>query len=168
MAVAARCLAATVAVSPRSAPPRPNLEGGRRWWSWQLAVSAGDGGGGHGGGVGAVAGCFGGGGRRGSGCIGGGDDLRRRRLALVTGDNDSSDGDWLAVAMTEEATTMSVDATVAGDVVQTVAGDSKWRRGRSRVRGEDGDGEVAGRSAAAAVVAVTVTAVGRGMAASDG
>ncbi len=36
------------------------------------------------------------------------------------------------------------------------------------MRGEDGNGEVAGRSAAAAVVVVTVTAVTRGMTASDG
>ena len=76
---------------------------------------------------------------------------------MATGDNDSSDGDRLAVAMTEEATTMSVDATVAGDVVQTIAGDSRLRRGRSRVRGVDGNGCLA------AAVVVIVSAVTRGM-----
>ncbi|EAZ00316.1 hypothetical protein OsI_22333 [Oryza sativa Indica Group] len=89
-------------------------------------------------------------------------------MASATGDSGSGDGGRLVAAVIEKAATMSVDATVAGDVVQTVAGDCKWRRGRSRVRGEDGDGEVASRSVAAAAVAVTVTAVGGGMAASNG
>jgi hypothetical protein len=52
---------------------------------------------------------------------------------------------------------MSLDAAAAGDVVQTIAGDSRLRRGRSRVRGVDGNGCLA------AAVVVIVSAVTRGM-----